>query len=115
MTNLERLQMEIQGTDTLTADQLAVYLAENSLLGTDEYIPNSNTNKKNILKTALSILESIANNPTLMREVKNDDMTISQFSENLQNRIDSMDRKIRLIPNDDDQLSDGATFTYMFK
>lgn len=36
MTNLERLQMEIQGTDTLTVDQLTVYLEENSLTGADE-------------------------------------------------------------------------------
>lgn len=115
MTNLERLQMEIQGVDNFTTDQLKIYLQENSLVDTEDYVPASNINKKNILKTALSILESIANNPTLMREVKNDDMTISQFSENLQNRIDSLDRKIRLIPSDDSQLADGGFFTYMFK
>lgn len=113
MTNLERLKMEIEGID-LTDDKLTIYLEENDLTATDEYAPTSKTNKKNILKTALSILESIANNPSLMKNYKTDDISISQFSENLNNRIDALDRKIRLIP-DDTGFNDGASFVYMFK
>ena len=77
--------------------------------------PESNTNKKNILKTALSILEAIANNPQLMKNYKTEDMTITGFSENLQNRIDALDRKIRLIANDDNVYEQGASFAYLFK
>lgn len=113
MTNIERLKMEIEGID-LTDDKLTVYLEENDLTATDEYAPTSKTNKKNILKTALSILESIANNPSNMKNYKTDDISISQFSENLNNRIDALDRKIRLIP-DDEGFNDGASFIYMFK
>lgn len=113
MTNLDRLNMEIEGV-ALTMEKSIVYLEENDLVGTDNYNPQSKTNKKNILKTALSILEGIANNPQLMKSFKLEDMTITQFSENLQNRIDALDRKIRLIP-DDNGYNDGASFVYMFR
>ena len=113
MTNLERLKMEIEGI-SLDDNKLNVYLQENELNATVEYDPASKTNKKNILKTALSILESIANNVSNMKNYKTDDISISQFSENLNNRIDALDRKIRLIP-DDEGYNDGASFVYIFK
>ena len=113
MTNIDRLLMEIEGIE-LTTEKLSVYLQENDLNPNDEYNSQSKTNRKNILKTALSILESIANNPQLMKSFKLEDMTITQFSENLQNRIDALDRKIRLIP-DDNGYNDGASFVYIFK
>ena len=113
MTNLERLKMECEGI-AFDDNKLNVYLQENDLVPTVEYDPASKTNKKNILKTALSILESIANNPSNMKNYKTDDMSISQFSENLNNRIDALDRKIRLIPSDEG-FTDGASFVYMFK
>ena len=113
MTNLERLKMECEGIN-LTDDKLTIYLQENDLVPTVEYDPSSKTNKKNILKTALSILESIANNVSNMKNYKTDDISISQFSENLNNRIDALNRKIRLIPSDEG-FTDGASFIYMFK
>ncbi|WP_066639659.1 hypothetical protein [Desulfolucanica intricata] len=113
MTNLERLQLEIKGI-SLTTDELDIYLQESDLTSNIEYNPQSNTNKRNILKAALSILESIANQPELMKNYKQDDITISQFHENLQSRIDQLERKIREIPNDDLAYQDGASFFYMF-
>lgn len=113
MTNLQRLQLEIQGID-LTTDELSIYLQENNLEAHNEYIPTSNTNKRAILKTALSILESIANNPALMKEYKTEDMTVSNFHENLESRIDQLERKIRQIPNDNQLYEDGASFFYLF-
>lgn len=113
MTNLQRLKMAIEGID-LNDDKLEIYLQENELESATEYNVGSNLNKKMILKTALSILEEIANNPQLMREYKTDDMTISQFSENLQSRIDSLERKIRLMADDNQVYQDGASFCYMF-
>ena len=94
MTNLQRLNLEVQGIE-LTPEEATVYLAENGLVATEEYNPSSNTNKRAILSTALSILESLANNPTLMRQMKADDITISDFSDNLMNRIDQLTRTIR--------------------
>lgn len=116
MTNLERLKMSIDGIN-ITDDKLNVYLEENNLVSTDTYTPTSNTNKKAILKTALSILEDIANNPQSMKNYKTDDVTISNFAENLQNRIDALEKKIRQIPDDDAAcLNDsGSSFVYMFQ
>lgn len=114
MTNLDRLKMEIEGI-TLDDDKLSVYLQENNLTATEEYTPTNNLNKKNIYRTALAILESIANNPTYMREIKNDDLSIMQFSENLQNRIDALERKIRLMSDNDIDDGTGGSFVYLFK
>lgn len=113
MTNIERLKMEIKGID-FTDTELEIYLTENDLVPSGNYVPTSTASKKNILKTALSILESVANQPQLMKNYRTEDMTISQFSENLQVRIDSLDRKIRMIKNDDNTYTDGASFIYMF-
>ncbi|CDX03324.1 Hypothetical protein DPCES_3438 [Desulfitobacterium hafniense] len=114
MTNSDRLLMEIKGIE-LTPSETEIYLQENSLIPTDEYNPSSNTNKRNILKTALSILESVANQPELMKNYKMDDITVSQFHENLMNRIEQLELKIRQIPNDDLTFQDGASFFYMFR
>lgn len=114
MTNLQRLKLEINLNGAYTDDQLTVFLQENGLTATEEYNPSSNTNKKNILKTALSILEAIANNPQLMKSYKSEEISVTEFSENLQNRIDQLERKIRILPDDYEVYNDAATFVYIF-
>ncbi|HZK43859.1 MAG TPA: hypothetical protein VFC73_06180 [Syntrophomonadaceae bacterium] len=113
MTNLERLQLEIKGIE-LTPTELDIYLLESELEPQTDYDPTSNTNKRNILKSALSILESIANQPQLMKNYKQDDISVSQFHENLLSRINQLENKIRRIPNDEELFQDGANFFYMF-
>lgn len=114
MTNLNRLKMEVEGIE-LDDDKLSIYLQENNLNSIDEYTPTSNINKKNIYCSALAILESIANNPTLMRNYKTEDFSILEFSENLNNRIDALERKVRLMSsNDNDEDNTGAIFVYPF-
>jgi len=114
MTNLERLKMATDGVEIVDAN-LLIYLEENTLIATVEYVPSSNTNLKQIYKTSLSILEDIANSPSTMKNYKNDDISISNFAENLQSRISQLEKKIRQIPNDDAIISnDGANFVYMF-
>lgn len=108
MNNLQRLQLEIQCIE-LTHEEIQVYLAENGLKHYDEYNPESNKSKRAICQTALSILESVANNPTLMKDYKQDDMTITAFHENLLARIDQLERKIRHMPVSDD-ISDSNFF-----
>jgi len=102
MTNLQRLLLEVQGIN-LDQNELVVYLQENDLNPHDEYVPSSATNKRNIYKTALSILESIANNPSLMKVYKLDDMTVADFHTNLINRIDQLERKIRSMKTDEQE------------
>lgn len=95
MTNIERLQLETKGI-TLTPDDLSVYLAEEGITDPNkEYDASSNTAKRKIYSAALAILNSVANNPTLMRSYKQDDVTVSDFADSLQNRIDQLERKIR--------------------
>ncbi|GGA11882.1 hypothetical protein GCM10008018_66170 [Paenibacillus marchantiophytorum] len=102
MNNLQRLQLEIQGIE-LTHEEIQLYLTENGLKHYEEYNPESNKSKRSIYQTALAILESVANNPTLMKDYKQDDMTISAFYENLMSRIDQLERKVRQMSSTDDK------------
>ena len=113
MNNKERLQLEIKGIE-LTDTEIDVYLLENGLVATDIYHPESNSNKKSIYATALSILESIANDVSLMKTIKVDDMTVSEFHDTLMKRIDQLDDKIRTMPTDDNGSGDGASYFIMY-
>lgn len=112
MNNLQRLQLEVQSIK-LEQDELSIYLQENDLQPFQEYNPQSATNKKNIYRAALSVLESIANNPASMKSYKLDDMTVSDFHENLMNRIDQLERKIRTLKTDE-QLQNESNFFMLF-
>jgi len=78
MNNLQRLEMEIKNVD-LSQNELIIYLQENELQPHEDYNATSADNKKAIYQTALSILESVANNPETMKNIKLDDMSVSQF------------------------------------
>ncbi|MEH7525815.1 hypothetical protein V7149_21475 [Bacillus sp. JJ1503] len=101
MNNLQRLELETKGIN-LSQSELTIYLQENDLQPFNEYNPQSATNKKNMYQSALSVLESIANNPSGMKSYKLDDMTVSDFHENLLSRIDQLTRKIRTLKTDDE-------------
>lgn len=100
MDNIQRLRMEIKDI-TIDDAELIVYLSEHGLQPHEPYNATSNINKRGIYSCALQVLESIANNPTMMSAIKIDDMTVSTFHENLMARIDQLERKIRSIPNSD--------------
>lgn len=112
MNNLQRLQLETKGIN-LSQEELIIYLQENNLQPFDEYSPQSATSKKNIYSSALSILESIANNPSGMKSYKLDDMTVSDFHDNLLARIDQLERKIRTLKTDE-QLQNESSFFMLF-
>lgn len=105
MNNLQRLEMETKGID-LSQNELIIYLQENGLQPHEDYNATSADSKKAIYQTALSILESIANNPEMMRNVKIDDMTVSEFHENLMSRIDQLTRKVKQMKSDNSSNSD---------
>ncbi|MGF9975336.1 hypothetical protein [Viridibacillus arvi] len=109
MNNLQRLQMEVKGI-TLTDDEWNVYLVENGLTPIEAYDASSNINKKKLYQTALSVLESIANSPTSMKDYKIDDMTVSQFHENLMARIDQLQNKIDNLRTDEVDTSGSGIF-----
>lgn len=113
ITNIDRLKMEIRDIN-ISEDELIIYLMESDLTFNDEYNPKSNTNKKAIYQTALSILESIANSPKTMKNYKSDDISITHFHTNLERRIDALQKKIYKMVNDEMQSENDAHFVYMF-
>lgn len=100
MTNEERLKMEIVGIP-LEKNEIEIYLLENDLLATNPYDASSGVNKRNIYLSALSILNSIANQPSSMKNYKQDDMSVYDFSKYLQARIEQLENRINSIPLDD--------------
>lgn len=112
LNNLQRLELETKGIK-LEQDELSIYLQENDLQPFTEYNPQSSTSKKNIYRAALSVLESIANDVTRMKSVKLDDMTVSDFSDSIQSRIDQLERKIRQLKTDE-QLQNESSFFMLF-
>ena len=114
ITNTGRLQMEIKGVNLLFSE-LDIYLLENGLEPDADYNATSNSNKKAIYQTALSILESVANNPQMMKNYKTEDLTITHFHTNLLSQIDNLNRKIRSMIDDDFTSENDATFINMFR
>ena len=47
------------------------------------------------------LLSIIVNQPSQMKNYKKDDISVSQFAENIQNRIEQLERKIRQMRIDD--------------
>lgn len=115
MDNLARLKMELRGINNIPDDELIIYLMENDLTDSLEYDPTSNTNKKKIYQTALSVLESIANDITMMKNYKTEDLSITHFHTNLLSRIDDLRKKINTMVNDEMVSDCDATFVYIFK
>lgn len=108
MLNSERLTMEIG--ITIPEEQLTVYLAEEGINGSDNYEPSSQANKRKIYSAALAVLNSIANNPNNMKAYKEDDISISEFAENIQSRIEQLERKIRMMSVTDTESNYSNTF-----
>ncbi|SKA94428.1 hypothetical protein SAMN05443428_1164 [Caloramator quimbayensis] len=117
MTYLERIKLELQDI-SFSDTELTVLAQENGITNpTLDYNPTSNTAKRAIYSTVLSVLEAIANNPNLMKNYKNEDISIMDFADSIQNRISQLERKIRLLPADEtaDNIADGANWTYIFR
>lgn len=112
MNNLRRLQLETKGID-LDQNELIVYLSENDLEPFTAYNPQSATSKKAIYQSALSILESVANSPNTLKNIRHEDMSVSEFATNIQNRIDQLERKISKLKTDE-QLENESNFFMLF-
>lgn len=109
MLNIERLKMEVRSI-TLTDDEWNVYLLENGLTPIEAYDASSILNKKKLYLSALSVLESLANDPVGMKSYSLDDMTVSQFHENLMSRIDQLQNKIDNLRTDEVDTSGSGIF-----
>ena len=93
MTNLERLKLELSNKEYYTIEEYSTFLQENNLEPTAEY--NKADNQINLLKTVVSILETLANDVDLMRKIDSKDiLTIDQAYKYLANRIGIINNKI---------------------
>ena len=113
MNNLQRLQFETKGIE-LDQSDLIIYLSENKLEAFSPYNPQSGTSKKTIYQSALSVLESIVNSPETMKNIKHEDMSVTNFATSIQSRIDQLDRKIRTLKTDE-QLQNETNFFMLFE
>ncbi|GIP20382.1 hypothetical protein [Paenibacillus sp. J22TS3] len=87
MKYIERLQLETKGI-TFSPNELSISLAEEGITNpATEYGVSSIGDKRKIYSAALSILNSVANNPLLMKSYKEDDISVSDFKPN-QSRIE---------------------------
>lgn len=111
MNFIQRVQMELQSIE-IPQEHLKIYLMENGITQPfNEYNPQSNADKRAIYKTALAILESIANDPQLMKDYKQEDMSITGFAASIQARIDQLEKKVRSMPLDE---SSDSSFFMLF-
>ncbi|MTT32712.1 hypothetical protein GMB86_11910 [Terrilactibacillus sp. BCM23-1] len=102
MNYIQRLKLELQSI-TLDDTTLTIYLQENNIQSPElDYNPSLFTDKLAILQTTLAILESIANDPQLMKNYTEEGTTVQGFADALRKRIDQLESKIRtlLINND---------------
>lgn len=112
MNNLSRLKLETPNL-SIPDEQLSIYLLENSIVPEADYIPIDKSNQIAIYSCALSVLESLANDPNLMKSYKTDDITVSEFAENIQSRIDQLTTKIRSMRAEQVKASQPQTNTFM--
>ncbi|GAF24535.1 hypothetical protein JCM19047_4446 [Bacillus sp. JCM 19047] len=109
----KRLKMAIGGDVSIDDDEIQIYLIEAGLEAGREYKADM---QFGIKKATLSILESIANKPSLMKNYKLDeDLTVSNFSVNLQNRIKQLKQDIHELQiAEDRQKNQQSAVLYMF-
>ena len=91
MSNFDRIKLEITGI-TVTDAELTIRLQENGLIAATTYDPQSKSNQKSILKSALSVLEAAANNVEKYYSYGSDGLNInnSRFADQIQLRINSL-------------------------
>ena len=114
-TNLIRVKMELDlQSDDYIDSSTRMYMVENGLEPDEIYVAN-NSNKRKVYMTVRDVLVKISNNPRIMKEYKTDEMSVTKFYDNLLNRIDRLDRQIRMMPTgEDDTAGESDVFGYFF-
>lgn len=93
MTNLERLKLELNHKKYYKDNEYQVFLEENNLISSETYVKKDN--QISLLKTVVTILETLANDTDLMRKIDNKDiMSIDAAYSFLEKRIYSINNKI---------------------
>jgi hypothetical protein len=111
MTNLERVKLELGGKDYFTNDALEVLLTENGLTSSADFEAKD---KKKILATVLDVLNALMNNLDVYMKTETEFSNTSIAANHLQDRINTLERKINIIPDDPNEGSHKSVFNFMF-
>lgn len=109
-TNIERLKIELNNKEYYADDVLTMYLSENNLTSTDDYLKA--TMQKSLLQTVYDIMESLANNIDLFRSVETEFATTGEAYNYLQKRLEDIERRILTIP--DSSGAKDSCFNFMY-
>ena len=109
MKILDRLKMELSNQEYFSDEQYTQFLLENGLSAVAEY--NKDTDQRQILLSALDILEAVSNDIDIMRQTITEFTTTSQAYKYLENRIQNLRDKIASIPEPEEEYS---CFSLMF-
>ena len=109
MQILDRLKMELSNQEYFSDEQYIQFLLENELSATAEY--NKKTDQRQMLLSALDILEAVSNDIDIMRQTITEFTTTSQAYKYLEKRIQNLRDKIASIPEPEEEYS---CFSLMF-
>ena len=109
MKILDRLKMELSNQEYFSDEQYTQFLLENGLSATAEY--NKETDQRQMLLSALDILEAVSNDIDIMRQTVTEFTTTSQAYKYLEKRIQNLRDKIASIPEPEEEYS---CFSLMF-
>lgn len=109
MNNLDRLKLELSNQKYFTDLEYSQFLAENDLSAKDEYIKQDN--QKNLLQTVVDILEAVANDIDLMRNISTSFGNIGEAYQYVEMRIEQVKDKILSIP---DRYDEYSAFSLMY-
>lgn len=110
MTIINRLKTELNNKDYYSDEILTMYLLENSLTATEEYAKS--TMQKRLLQTVYDIMQSLANNIDLFRNVQTEFATTGEAYAYLSKRMDDIQLRILSIP--DATGTKDSVFNFMF-
>ena len=109
MQIIDRLKMELSNQEYFSDEQYTQFLVENGLSATAEY--NKETDQRQMLLSALDILEAVSNDIDIMRQTITEFTTTSQAYKYLEKRIQNLRDKIASIPEPEEEYS---CFSLMF-
>ncbi len=92
MKIIDRLNLELSNKEYFTADQYTVFLAENDLIATEEYVKA--THQAKLLYSVIDILEAVSNDIEVLRKVETEFLTTESAYKHLQDRIGKLKQRI---------------------
>ncbi len=113
VSNLARLQIELNNKLYYESSVYEMYLRENGLEPNATY--NKNTDYKKLLQTVRDILESLTNDIDLFRTVETEFATTSQAYQYLERRLNNLDKKILALSDSVEEDLNKSMITFLFK